>query len=1316
MSLFEPPAFFARALAALKRPWLKCLGRFVLIGLTAGYFAFALLILALRYAVLPQIENFRPNIEQLLSESINRPVSIRGIDAYWVGLRPALSLGGFEVRDQHQRSALMLDRVEAELAWDSLLFMQLRLARLEILGPNLVLRRDPDGKLFVAGLEIDTAPTGDRGFPDWLLAQHRVIVRDASVSWIDERRGAAPLTLKRLNFELDNNGRRHRFGFTAEPPADLAARLDIRGDFKGRTIDSPDTWQGDAYAELDYADLGAWRQWIDYPLELPQGHGALRLWLGAAQGQLKAVTADVRLANVRLRLRPDLPELDLLKLDGRLFGRRIGLGIEAGLRGMSLAMRDGLAIKSTDLKVAWQPGEKKRPAQGSASANNLDLGALVQLAGYLPIEPTLGARIATQSPTGVISNLDLSWVGDGESLQRWNLKGKFDRLGLSAFENRPGLAGFSGRIEGNSEGGHLALDSQHAWLDLPAVFSEPRIELDQLTAEIDWRHDPKDQRGLEVFLRQAQFQNRDASGDASGRWRALAQGPGEIDLSARVTRARGDAVWRYLPKVIGQNTRNWVRDAIVDGEATEASLVLSGDLRNFPFRDRKEGRFAIKSKAHGVVLKYAESWPRIENIDGDLLFEAAHMVVNAKSGQTAGVGLREVRAEIPDIERMDEILNIKGKAHGATANFLNFIEASPVGEQIDHFTEDMRAEGNGELSLALTLPLRRLTQTRVNGTYRFDGNRLTVDPDLPPLGEVRGQVNFSADHLEAKGVRAMLLGAPMTADIRTLGDGNVQVNAAGDFTVAALRRQFDLPLFDHLSGGAKWTGTVRVRKKTAEVGITSNLVGLSSSLPPPFNKTAGDALALRFERKPPTPAGRKVGAGGTAAAVAPPGVPRDQLGLTLGTVLRLQLERRHDVRPAAITRGLLLLGGADGNLPERGIQVAAKLPRADVDFWRRNLKANANGATAPDTAAKSPALPAIRFDLRADEFLLFGKTLRETRISGTRQDDLTRFEFKSRDLTGNFEWNETGAGKLSGKIAQLAINEAATAPAELNARASEVGNTMPALDLKIDRLQLKGHEFGSVALAAENREGIWHATIDLHNDDSTLKGDASWRPDAGEAARAETRLDFRLDAKSIEKLLGRLGYPEAVRRGTAKLSGQLAWQGSPFSIDYPSLGGTMTVDAMNGQFNKLEPGVGRLLGILSLQSLPRRITLDFRDIFSEGFAFSRISGQLSVAKGLMKTRELEVNGPSARVLMSGEVNLVNETQNLMVRVQPAVGETLAVGAMIANPLYGAVAWAAQKLFKDPLDRAFAFEYAVTGSWSDPKVDKIERNREPKTGE
>ncbi len=1279
-------------------PWLGVLLRVVLWGLAAGYFAFALLLLSLRYAILPQIENYRGNVEQMIGAAINRPVGIRSIEAHWAGLRPALTLGGLEIRDAAGRAALGFDQVEAELSWSSLWHFELRLARLELDSPNLLLSRDREGRFFAAGLEITPRPEDDAGFANWLLVQDRIIIRDASIAWHDELRGAPALELKHLNFQLNNSGSRHRFGFTAEPPRHLAARIDIRGDFRGRDIDSFEDWKGEAYAELDYADLAGWRTWVDYPVALPQGSGALRLWLGFADKQLTSATADVRLADVRLQLRRDLPELDLVLLEGRLAGRRLDGGFQAELKRLVLSTRDGLALPPTDLTLSWQGAAANRPAQGRATANGLDLEALARLAGHLPLDDASRARLARHAPRGRVFDLKLDWKGSPEitgALESWSVASRFEGLGLTALGPVPGMSGLNGRIDGNEKSGTLRLDGQKAGFELPSVFAEPRLELEAFAATLAWTFAGD---GLRVSLQKAAFHNKDAAGEASGQWRALSEGPGQLELDGRLTRGSGEAVWRYMPLGVGKNVRDWLHGAIIGGKASEVTLKLRGDLRHFPFRDGKEGLFEVRGRFHEAGLRYAESWPAISAIDGDLLFSGQRMLITGRSGRIFGVALRDVRAEIADLEQLDELLTVTGKATGPTADFLRFIEASPVGERIDHFTEEMKAEGNGELELKLSLPLRRMTNSKVDGSYRFDGNRLTVDNDLPPLGEVRGALRFSADHLEARGIRGTLLGSPLTVDLKTAGDGSVQVNAAGDVSIAALRREFAHPVFDHLAGGAKWTGNVRVRKKDAEVKLSSNLIGLSSSLPEPFNKPATEALAFSFERKPPPDlAPRRPG----SAAATAPGVVQDMIDIGIGRALRLQVVRRHDSSPPTITRGLLAIGETGAGMPERNLLLAVNLPRFNADFWRKLLAGEDKG----QSASSLPPLPALAFDLRTAEMILQDKSFHDVRIGGSRPAGAasTRFDLKSRELTGNFEWNSSGGGKLSGRIAQFSIPETVAAPAVLQAKASEVIEQIPALDITVDQLSFKDRALGTVRVAAENRDGSWNTRIEMKNDDGTLEASGQWRPGPTQAA---TNLEFKFGARSIEKLLARIGYPDSVRRGSANLAGNLWWNGSPFTIDYPTLSGNLRLDAANGQFVKLEPGVGRLLGILSLQSLPRRITLDFRDVFSEGFAFDSIRGQFSVSRGVMETRELQIQGPSAKVLMSGSVNLVAETQNLKVRVQPAVGESIAVGTMIANPIAGAVVWAAQKIFKDPLDQAFAFEYAVTGSWADPKVDKL----------
>ena len=1288
MRLYRIPFSVASLKSWLARPRVrKTISVLAWTGLLL-HFAFGSVVLALRYVVLPQIETYRPDIERALTAALHLPVSIRSIDAGWQGLRPSLTLNGLEVRDKANRPALVLDHVEADIGWSSLVFLEPRLHRLEIASPQVDIRRDAKGRLHVAGLEVN-AQASDDDFADWLLAQNRVVVRDAVVTWNDELRGAPPLTLTRLNFDLRNSGSRHRFGLTADPPRQMAARVDIRGDFKGRDLDVLESWKGEIYAELDYADLAVWRTWVDYPFELPQGSGGLRLWLGFAAKKLTTLSADVRLANVQLRLAKDLPLLDIVGIEGRIGGKRLIEGYEAEARHLTLLTRTGTRIEPTDFRLRYEAPAANRQGRGEFSANGLDLAVLTELASFLPLEAGVRQQLAASAPRGRLFDLAAGWSGNPGALQSWKVKGRFERLGLAAQGGLPGFAGVSGSIAGDEKGGTLDLKSQQLVVELPSVFAEPRLEIASLSARTTWQ--AVDGR-IVVDVKKAEFQNSDAAGEISGTYRtpgasaaagavATTSGPGEIDIEARLTRASGDAVWRYMPLGVNAGVRDWLHGSLIGGQASEATLRLKGDLRQFPFRDNKDGIFEVKGRFRGATLKFAPGWPEMRSVDGELLFEGVRMLIKGQKGMILGATVNGVSAEITDLGNHDEILLVAGKAQGPTTEFLKFIEASPIGNRVDHFTAPIKAEGRGELDLKFSMPLKRIDQTRVEGRYRLAANRLGLATGGVQLADISGDLHFTSDHIEAQKIRATLFGAALSLDVATANDGAVTLKAGGTLSMRDLRQQITHPLLEHFSGSAPWSGSVRIKNNAAEARLESSLNGIASSLPEPFNKSALESRPLAIEYKPePTKAGEPM---------------RDQLSLTYGNAFAAQVLRRHDGQGAEIERGAIAIGMALPRLPERGLLLAARAPRLDADMWRRLLAGNDSG-----NGGGGPSLPISQLDVATDDLLIQGRRFPEFVLRGTKERGIWHTDVSSTLFAGRVDWNGEGAGQVSGRLSRLAVPDSAT---QAVSGMDESPNELPAINVTIDRFTLRGKEFGEVKLQAENRDGFWHAKLDVKNEDGALSGQGRWRP---YATSPLTDLEFKLEAKSAEKLLARMGYPQAVRRGTATLTGSLNWAGSPLAIDYPSLSGKLKIDAASGQFNKLEPGVGRLIGVLSLQSLPRRIVLDFRDVFSEGFAFDSIVGESTLNKGIMQTNDMEIVGPSARVLLSGSVNLPAETQNLRVRVLPALGETVALGAVLANPAIGAVTWLAQKLFKDPFGRIFAFEYSVSGSWADPKVEKL----------
>lgn len=1270
----SPPAGFVRRI-------LGWAGRLLLIL----YFAAGLLILVGRHVLMPQLAGQQALLERELSAAIGLPVKVAAMSAEWPGLHPRLALRGLQIHDRDGRPALHLDHVEAEIGWSSLLILDLRLHRLEIAAPQLDIRRDAAGAIQIAGLPLVT--TGEEGgFARWLLAQGRIVVRDARVTWHDELRGAAPFSLTQLNIELRNFGRYHSFGIHAEPAVAAATRLDLRGNLVGNDVADLADWRGELYADVTAADLAEWQTWIDLPPEWSRGHGDVRLWLNFADRQITELTGELRLADVVLKLRTDLPELALARLSGRLDGQRTGDGYVARTHRLTLTTQEGVVLPPTDARLEWQPAGRK--AGGEFSANTLDIGTLAALAGHLPLPAQAHERLREFAPRGRLAEVAVQWKGTADAPDDWQARMRFDGLALAAYRELPGVDGLSGRFEGDARSGDVHIDSRDLRIALPKVFPDPVLAFAGFEADAGWT---VREGAIDVRLVRAAFRNKDAHGEAAGTYRHTGQGPGEIDLSAKLTNAAGKAVWRYMPLVVNQDARDWLRAAILGGMSDSTTLRLKGPLEQFPFRDGKGGIFQVKGTIRGASLDFAPGWPRMTGIDGELLFEGVRMTIRGRRANIMGVALSDVVAEIPDLDADEEMLIVNGRARGETRRFLDFIEASPVGERIDHFTQPMSAEGRGELALKLTMPLRHVVDTDVQGSYRFSDNRIRVLPELPPLTSAQGEFGFTTDRLQARGLRAQLYGAPLELDVGTGAGGAVRVEATGTLPMAFLREQPELAgwrLFDHLSGAVPWRAVVTVKKPAAEVQVDARFDAVSSSLPEPFNKSAGTPLTLkangRIEER------------------------RNRWAMDLGQLARLQVQQA-----ATGWRGRIALGDAVRQpvaaLPERGLALNASVAELDVDRWRTLLAGPATGSATNGSTAPPP-LPLTGVKIRSERVRLQQRDFHGVILDGLQANGRWRFALDSREVRGQVDWTPAGAdyiaGRIAGRFAYLAL-PAADEEAHVAGEDRTIDiEELPDVELTIDDFRLRDMQLGSVRVAAENRSGSWQARVEAKNDVASLTGTGAWRPSR---AAPETAFDFQLAVDDAEKLLTRVGMPDAVRRGNGRITGSLRWTGAPFGLDLASLSGQMTAEIGKGQFKKLEPGVGRLLGVLSLQSLPRRITLDFRDIFSEGFAFDSIVGNASIDRGVMQTEDLRIRGAAALIDLSGRVNLLGETQDLRVRVQPSVGDTLATGAMLANPVAGAVVWLAQKALNDPLGQAFAYEYAVTGPWSDPQVEKIKRN-------
>ena len=1251
----------------------------------ASFFAFAVVFLALRYWLLPNVENYRADIVAAISRSIGLPVKIGALSTDWQGLRPRLSIADLRVYDGNGREALVLPVVENVVAWRSLLVGELRLHSFLIDGPKLAVRRDAGGDVFVAGIRI-SGDKGDGRVTDWILSQSQIIVRGAEIEWRDEARKAPPLLLSGLNFRLENAGDEHSVGFAARPPRELGPGIEVRARLEGASVRQLGKWNGRVYAELGYTGLAGWRAWVDYPLDVRRGEGALRVWATLAGGKISQGTADVALSNVSARLGLELPVLEISAVRGRVYGRETPGGYDFGVRSLALSSPGAPTMNATSFRAVWEPASGTTLVQrGSVSANLIELAPLAHLAEYLPFPADLRALLAELAPQGNLLDVKFDWTGVLPDRATYTLKSRFSGLSMNAWRSIPGFANLSGSVEANDRKGTVALASRKSELDLPKVFPDPRIALDSLTGEIGWE---RNDGGLAIRLANIGFANEDLAGSAYGSyaWKGEGDGPGSVDLNAQLSRADGRRTERYLPlaTLMGSRTRDWVARGVLAGEASDVRLRLKGNLRDFPYTDPEKGVFEVNAKVSGAVLDYAAGWPRIDAIEGNLLFERDKIDILGRTGTILGVKIADVRVTVPSLRDPDPQLIVEGGAEGPTALFLDYIRESPVRRMIGGFTDTMGSIGRGKLRLRLEFLLHDMAKTRVAGEYQFAANSINVDTRLPPIERASGRVSFNESSMTLHDVRGQLFGDQVRISGGSKPDTGVAIAAEGRATVEGIRTLIDHPWRRRLSGAARYTAAVTVKEGRPQLSFDSMLEGVASALPAPLSKAAAEALPLHVD--------------------VFPGEGRDRISVSVGPatgrIVAAEFLRALQGNALQVQRALVTLNPVAGETPRiperRGMTVRGALPALDLERW---LPLFAEAGTGGGSTGGDGG---VSYDVKVGVLDVLGKRMRSVGMQGVADANGWSAAMSTAEFAGDLVYRGDGSGRLVARFTRFALPEDAP-----GIRPGEALKDLPALDIVADNYTHRGRKLGRVELLARHEgtdQRSWRIDkLAMTNADSALSATGLWKQ--GEGSR--TSLAFKLDVSDVGQFMDRVGYPEHLKGGKGKLEGTLAWNGDPVNMDYATLSGALQMQAEDGQFLEIEPGIGKLVSLMSLQMLPRRALGDFRDVFSKGFQFDRIASSMDVARGVMSVKEFHMRGPAADVNMTGQVDLSLETQNLNVKVIPQLGDTASTVVGLLNPIAGVATLIAGRLMKNPLGKIFAFDYTITGTWSDPKVEKLQ---------
>ncbi|MFT4256177.1 MAG: YhdP family protein [Pseudoxanthomonas sp.] len=1244
---------------------------------TAYAVAIALVCVAIVVGVasrlLPLAERHPDRIAAWLSARAGRPVTFDAVRTEWTRRGPLLRLEGLRVglpgAQAGEGEGVRIGQAEVLVAMYGGLLPGHAFTEVRLRGPSLTLQRADDGAWSVQGLpgQVDGDPLKAlEGLGELQVIDGSLAIVAPSLGW--------NVQLPKIDLRVQANDGRVRAG------ARVLARED--GEPLRATLDF-DRQRGNGRAYLQAgpaADLHDWSPLLAWAgVRVEAGQGRTETWVRLRQHRVEALTANVQLRQLAL-------------LRDASQGKQRVVFDEVGGRLRWRVREGGWRLDAPTLRIGRQRDAPAQKLDGLLLAGGKDYALQAQQIDAAPLfallalsdfaEPGLRDWLVAARPDAQLSKLSLAGVRGGAL----HAQGHLDGVHFSAVGNAPGIDGLRGDFSGDGDGFALQLDP-HAKLrfDWPRGFGVVHdVALDGEIA--GWREGA----GWRIATSALRVQGKDYGANArGGLW---FQGDGTrpwLDLVAElddapITVAKGF----WLHHRMSEAAVHWLDNALVAGRVVGGRGLVSGDLDDWPFTENN-GRFEATARIVDGDLRFQPDWPLLQHTQAEVAFIGNGFSVGG-SGVLDGVEVPRFDADIADFKVSD--LDIRANAVADAAKMLQLLRNSPLRKSYGEAMSGLSVSGPARGDFALLQPLHseNAAHRKLQGKVELQGVKLADKRWELAFDDARGQLHYDQHGFAAESLTVKHGDLPGQLSLRAGGgvrDAAQAFEAELSVPLTAdelLGRVPDLAwLKPHVRGRSQWNVGVAVAKGGAtRLRLRSDLVGTALALPAPLEKPAAESLATTVSTPLPVESGQvEIAFGRRMALHARSGNGQTGVRVTLGS------DRVAEPAPVAG----LIAGGRAGTLDALG--------------WVGFAGDGSDGGK----------LSLRQIDVSADHLLLIGSDFPDTRVQVRPSDDGLNVTLAGAALAGTINVPNADNGRIDGRLSRLhwrAPQATAAAPGDTAKKppASDYNPAaVPSLALDIDELRFADARLGAAQLrTTQTATGMRIEQLALGSAEQKIAINGDW---SGRGATARTHLLAQIDSRDLGALLDDSGLKGRVEGGHGRLKMDAAWPGSPADFALAQVQGSLDVAARDGQLSQVKPGAGRVLGLLSVTQLPRRLLLDFRDIFDKGFAFNRIEGKLAFADGNARSDAFTIDGPAAEIRIRGNTDLRAQQFDQTIDVSPKSGNLLTVvGAVAGGPVGAAVGAAANAVLKKPLSGIGAKTYRVTGPWADPKVEVMGREQ------
>ncbi len=1269
--------------------------------------------------LLPLAERHPDRIAEWLSARAGRAVQFDRVQTEWTRRGPLLRLDGLHVGEG--RDAVAIGAAEILVSQYAGLLPGRSFTELRVRNLALTLVRTDDGRWQVRGLPGQAQGGDPLGALEGL----------GELQVIDARLGiSAPslnieATVPEVDVRLQVSGNRVRSGLRARIRDD-ASPVDVVLDFDRETGD------GRMYAAFKDADLSAWSSLLRVSgVTIAAGRGRAEVWATLRKRQIAAISVDSDLADVRLRGAP-FNAAQSAKPAATAHGEpndtadaTAPVAAFARLQAVAHWSADdsGWRLDAPSMQVHAQADSKPQRLDGlviaggkryGLRAERIDAGPLFSVIALSDrLDPALRRWLVSAKPGAVLERVRVGGLRGGAMTAQAVVRGlQFAPVGTS-----PGISGLSGDLRGDADALAFAFDPKAALrFDWPRGFGATHV-VGVRGEAIGWREGD----GWRVETPALRIDGEGYGADFRGG--LLFEGDGtrpSIDIAAHLDDAAAPVAKRFWTRhTMSQSLITWLDTALIAGQVRNGRAVIAGDLDDWPFKPvagaTPKGVFDARATLQDMRVKFNNDWPATADMDAEIAFIGNGFSVGGKA-VLAEVGIREFDAGIADFTQ--GALTIDARADADAAKLLGLVRQSPLQKQHASVLATLSASGPASVDFALDLPLHGgpSQRPRIDGNIELRGVRLAESEWKLAFNGVNGRASYSQDGFSANGLRAQYDRQDGRLSLRA-GPGHVRDTRQGFeaeleasmTTDDLLNRSSDLAwLKPYVSGRSRWTAGIAIpvgsgarsapnaastsaasasAKAPAAAQVTrlqlrSDLAGTTLDLPAPMDKAAGTVLPTTIDLQLP--------------------LGKGEVALAFGQRFALRAKQTQG------QLGIRAVFGSDRVVeapPASGLIISGRAATLDAIGWVALTHGDGGGQLA-----------LRRADVSAERLLLLGANFPDTRLQIVPANGGLGVQLDGPALAGALLVPDAAGGTVAGRLQRLHWRSAggagASAVPTVNSAANNNSNVdpakIPAMNLRVDDLRIAGATLGDTQFRSRaTATGMDILQLQTRTAKRRIDVTGDW---SGRGAGARTRLSVTLASDDFGALLTDLGVGGRVDGGKGDARFDASWAGSPMAFQVATLDGTLKLDVKDGRLVEVEPGApGRVLGLLSLAQLPRRLTLDFRDFFSKGFAFNTLAGTVRFGGGTARSDDLAINGPAARINIRGAANLRAQTFDQTIEVLPKAGNLLtAVGAIAGGPVGAAVGAVANAVLQKPLGQAAAKNYRVTGPWKDPKVEVIDR--------